>query len=141
MDKKSYKIGYTTGVFDMFHVGHLRLLKQAANLVDKLIVGVTTDELCEKYKGKKPIIPLNERMEIIESIKGVHKAIPQNSYDKLEAFEHLRFNAMFVGSDWKGTDKWNLLEEEFRKLNVDIVYFEYTKDTNSTILRKKLMSL
>lgn len=125
----------------MFHIGHLRLLKQASNLVDKLIVGVTTDELCEKHKGKKPIIPLNERMEIIQSIKGVYKVIPQESYDKFEAFEHLKFNAMFVGSDWKGTDKWNLLEEEFRKINVDIVYFEYTTGTSSTIIREKLLSL
>lgn len=141
MCEKTYKVGYTTGVYDMFHIGHLRLLKQASNLVDKLIVGVTTDELCESYKGKKPVIPLNERMEIIQAIKGVYKVVPQRSYDKILAFEELKFNAMFVGSDWKGTDKWNLLEEEFRKKNVDIVYFEYTKDTSSTLIREKLLNL
>ncbi|ENP8456979.1 adenylyltransferase/cytidyltransferase family protein [Photobacterium damselae] len=132
------KIGYTTGVFDMFHIGHLNLLKRAKLECDYLIVGVTTDELSAQAKGKKPIIPLVERMEIVENIKFVDEVIPQVNYDKYEAWRNIGFDKMFVGDDWKGSNKWNELEKEFNSLGVEIVYFPYSKNTSSTVLRKKL---
>ena len=128
-------IGYTTGVYDMFHVGHLNLLKRAKLECDYLIVGVTTDELCEQRKGKRPIIPFTERMEIVEHIIFVDEVIPQVNMDKIEAWNNLKFNKIFVGDDWKGSAKWNLLEEQFAELGVEIVYFSYTRHTSSTKLR------
>ena len=135
-----YKIGYTTGVFDMFHIGHLNILKKAKEQCEYLIVGVTTDELVS-YKNKKAIIPHKERMAIVESIKYVDKVVPQENMDKFLAWEKYRFDVMFVGSDWKGTDKWNDLEVNFKKLGVDIIYFPYTQGTSSTKLRNVLESI
>lgn len=132
------KIGYTTGVFDLFHIGHLNVLKRAKLECDYLIVGVSTDDLCMKAKNKKPIIPFQERMEIVEAIKFVDEVVPQVNYDKEEAWNNLKFDKMFVGDDWKGTDKWNQLEEDFKKLNVEIHYFSYTSHTSSTKLREIL---
>src|SRR6056297_570332 len=100
------RIGYTTGVFDLFHIGHLNILRNAKLECDYLIVGVTTDELSMNEKKKKPIIPLVERMEIVQAIKYVDNVVPQTTYDKMEAWRNLGFNIMFVGDDWKGTDKW-----------------------------------
>ena len=137
---KKYKIGYTTGVFDMFHIGHLNILKNAKSQCDYLIVGVTTDELVS-YKNKKAIIPHNERIEIVGSLKYVDEVVPQESMDKMRAWENYNFDVMFVGSDWKGTEKWNKFEEQFRKIGVDIVYFQYTKGTSSTQLREAIMKL
>lgn len=134
---KKYKIGYTTGVYDMFHIGHLNILQRAKEQCDYLIVGVTTDELVS-YKGKKSIIPHDERMKIVESIRFVDKAVPQENMNKMEAWEKYGFDVMFVGSDWKGTDKWNEFEREFSSVGVDIVYFPYTKGTSSTQLRDAL---
>lgn len=134
-------IGYTTGVFDMFHVGHLNILRRARRQCDRLLVGVTTDELCESTKGKRPIIPFAERIEIVASIKGVDEALPQTTMDKVEAWRTHRFNRMFVGSDWQGTPKWVQLEQDFRALGVEIVYFPYTQHTSSTILRRALGEL
>lgn len=134
---KKYLIGYTTGVFDLFHIGHLNILKNAKQQCDFLIVGVSTDELV-KYKGKKAVIPHQERMEIVKSICYVDKVVSQDNMDKLSAWKKYKFNVMFVGSDWKGTDKWNAYQDEFSQVGVDIVYFPYTKSTSSTILREKL---
>ena len=131
-------IGYTTGVYDLFHIGHLNLLKKAKLECDYLIVGVTTDELCESRKGRKPIIPFLERMEIVEHIKFVDEVVPQTDMDKMEAWNNLRFDKMFVGDDWKGTEKWNQLDKEFAEVGVEIVYFPYTRHTSSTRLRKVL---
>ncbi len=129
------KIGYTTGVFDLFHIGHLNILRNAKLECDYLIVGITTDELSEMEKGKRPIIPLTERMAIVESVKYVDMVVPQTNYNKFEAWNNLKFNIMFVGDDWKGTDKWNKIEDDFSKLGVSIHYFPYTKQTSSTKLR------
>lgn len=129
-------IGYTTGVYDMFHVGHLNLLKRAKLECDYLIVGVTTDELCEERKGTKPIIPFPERMEIVEHIKFVDEVVPQVNMNKIEAWNNLQFNKMFVGDDWKGTKQWARLESDFTKRNVEIIYFSYTRHTSSTKLRE-----
>ena len=132
------KIGYTTGVFDLFHIGHLNILKRAKLECDYLIVGITTDELCLSAKGTKPFIPFQERMDIVESIKFVDEVVPQTSYDKMEAWNNLKFDKMFVGDDWKGTDQWNKIEKEFSQFGVEIIYFPYTTHTSSTILRKIL---
>lgn len=133
-------IGYTTGVFDLFHIGHLNILKRAKEQCDYLIVGVTVDELVT-YKGKKAFIPFEERAAIVEAIKYVDKVVPQTSMDKMAAWEKLHFNKMFVGDDWKGTDTWKHWEAEFYKVGVDIVYFPYTKQTSSTELRSALKAL
>lgn len=132
------KIGYTTGVFDLFHIGHLNILKRAKLECDYLIVGITTDELALSAKNKKPVIPFPERMEIIESIKFVDEVVPQTNYDKIEAWNNLKFDLMFVGNDWKGTEKWNQIEKDFNKCGVEIIYFSYTSHTSSTILRDVL---
>lgn len=132
------KIGYTTGVFDLFHIGHLNVLKRAKLECDYLIVGVTSDELSLSAKGKKPVIPFSERMEIVEAIKFVDEVVPQVNYDKMEAWNNLKFDRMFVGDDWKGTDKWNHIEKEFAEFGVEILYFPYTSHTSSTKLREVL---
>ncbi|MTI95314.1 MAG: adenylyltransferase/cytidyltransferase family protein [Firmicutes bacterium] len=129
------KIGYTTGVFDLFHIGHLNILRRAKMNCDYLIVGVTTDELSEQRKKKRPIIPFDERMEIVQSIKFVDEVVPQVHMDKFEAWKKLKFNVMFVGDDWKGTPKWIQLEKDFSQVGVEIIYFPYTQHTSSTKLR------
>jgi len=130
------KIGYTTGVFDLFHIGHLNILRNAKLECDHLIVGITTDKLSLEEKGKMPIIPFSERMTIVESIKYVDSVVPQVNYDKIEAWNNLKFNIMFVGDDWQGTEKWNMLEKEFLELGVRISYFPYTQHTSSSRIRK-----
>lgn len=133
-------IGYTSGVYDMFHIGHLNLLKNAKGLCDKLIVGVTTDELVS-YKNKKAIIPFAERIEIVRNVKCVDVAIPQNDLDKFKMWEKLHFDILFVGDDWHNNEKWNEWEEKFRGVNVKVVYFPYTKGTSSTILADTLQKI
>lgn len=130
-------IGYTTGVFDLFHVGHLNILRRAKEQCDYLIVGVTVDELVS-YKGKQAWIPYEERAAIVGAIRYVDKVVPQTTMNKMEAWEQYHFNRMFVGDDWKGSDVWNNWEKEFAKLGVEIVYFPYTKQTSSTQLREAL---
>lgn len=136
MEKKI--VGYTTGVFDMFHIGHLNILKRAKEKCDYLIVGVSTDELCESYKHKKPVIPFEERKEIIESIRYVDQVVPQLNRDKFAAWEKYHFDVMFVGDDWKNSPLFNELEQKFASVGVKIVFFPYTKGTSSTLLRDKL---
>jgi glycerol-3-phosphate cytidylyltransferase len=131
-------IGYTTGVFDMFHIGHLNVLQRAKEHCDYLIVGVSTDELCLNYKGKLPIVPFEERRQIISALKCVDHVVPQTSRDKYEAWEELRFHRMFVGDDWKGSPLFNEMEQRFKAVGVEIVYFPYTTGTSSTLLREKL---
>ena len=133
-------IGYTTGVYDLFHIGHLNLLKNAKGMCDKLIVGVTVDELV-KYKGKKALIPFEDRIEIVRSIKYVDVAVPQYNMDKLDACKKLGASILFVGDDWYGTEKWKEYEEEFQKAGIKIVYFPYTQGTSSTQIRKTLKTM
>lgn len=132
-----YKVGYTSGVYDMFHVGHLNLLRRAKEQCDYLIVAVTTDELA-LYKNAHTVIPFEDRAEIVGAIKYVDKVVPQETMDKMAAWEKNKFDVMFVGDDWKGTDKWNQLEKDFKEVGVDIVYFPYTKKISSTKLREQL---
>ena len=138
---KKYKIGYTTGVYDMFHIGHLNVLKAAKEQCDYLIVGVSTDEVSIKNKNKKPIIPFEERATIVSSIKYVDMIVPQTGYDlqaKFDAWKKLNFDVMFVGSDWQGTNKWNDIEEEFSQYGVSISYLPHTDGISSTSLREKI---
>lgn len=135
---KKYKVGYTAGVYDMFHIGHLNLLKKAKEQCDYLIVAVSTDELVMKSKNKKPIIPFEERKAIVEAIKYVDMVVPQIDKDKFGAWEKYHFNAMFVGDDWKGKPLFMEAEKKLKEVGTDVVYFPYTKHISSTILREKL---
>src|SRR5690554_6472994 len=135
---ENYKIGYTTGVFDLFHVGHLNILKKAKEQCDYLIVGVTTDDEVIRIKNKKPIICYDERKAIVESIKYVDMVVPESDTNKIKAWEELRFDIIFKGSDWQGTEKWNNYEKEFSKIGVKIIYIPYTQKISSTKIRKKL---
>lgn len=133
-------IGYTAGVYDLFHVGHLNLLRNAKGMCDKLIVGVTSDELVS-YKNKKAVIPHLERMEIVRNIKAVDAVVPQYDMDKFKMWEKLKFDVMFVGDDWHATDKWAEIEKKFVEVGVKIVYFPYTKGVSSTLLNETLKGL
>ena len=128
-------VGYTTGVFDLFHVGHLNLLRQAKDYCDYLIVGVTTDEETFRLKKKKPIIPFDQRIKIIEAIKYVDRVVPENFNDKLLAWEKLRFDVIFKGDDWKNTVLWNQYEFSFLERGVKVIYFQYTDGVSSSKLR------
>ena len=130
-------IGYTTGVYDLFHIGHLNLLKNAKGLCDKLIVGVTVDELVA-YKGKQAMIPFEDRIEIVRSIKYVDAAVPQYDMDKLAACKKLGAKILFVGDDWYGTEKWQEYEKQFAAEGIKIVYFPYTKGISSTKINEAL---
>ena len=130
-------IGYTTGVYDLFHIGHLNLLKNAKGMCDKLIVGVTVDELVA-YKGKRAMIPFEDRIEIVRSIKYVDAAVPQYDMDKLAACKKLGAKFLFVGDDWYGTEKWQEYEKQFANAGIKIVYFPYTKGVSSTQITKAL---
>jgi len=133
-------VGYTSGVYDLFHVGHLNLLKNAKGLCDKLIVGVTSDQLVA-YKNKKAVIQHSDRMEIVRSIKYVDSVVPQNDMNKFEMWEKLKFDVMFVGDDWFANEKWKTLDEEFKKVGVKIIYFPYTKGVSSTLINETLINL
>ena len=135
---KKYKIGYTTGTFDMFHIGHLNILKQAKEQCEYLIVAVSTDELVESYKHKRPIIPFEDRVEILKAIKYVDKVIAQEDMDKLKIIKEIKAEAFFVGNDWQGTPKWNKHEIEFKEVGCEVVWFKYTDGISSTILRERL---
>lgn len=131
-------IGYTTGVFDLFHIGHLNILARAKEQCDFLIVGVTTDEVTKQMKGKSSIIPFEERIEIVNSIKHVDMVVAKSTIDNTESWHELRFNVYFKGDDWKGTKKGEKLEVDFGNFGVEIKYFPYTKGTSSTKLREVL---
>ena len=135
-------IGYTTGVYDMFHIGHLNILKKSKEYCDFLIVGVSTDEVVELNKNKKPVIPYADRVKIVEAIRYVDKVIPQNGYDidsKIKAVIDNQVNVVFVGSDWQGTEKWNKIEEELNKINVKVIYLPHTDGISSSLLRDKII--
>ena len=130
-------IGYTTGVYDLFHIGHLNLLKNAKGMCDKLIVGVTVDDLVQ-YKGKNAMIPFEDRIEIVRSCKYVDAAVPQYNMDKLSACKKLGATMLFVGDDWYDTPKWQNYERQFNDAGIKIVYFPYTKGVSSTQITKAL---
>ena len=134
-------LGYTAGVYDLFHVGHLRLLERAAAGCDHLTVGVTTDELSFSAKGKYPIVPFEERSALVAAVRFVDAVVPQHDIDKFVAWQELGFDRIFVGSDWQGTPRWVALEERFASVGVEVVYLPYTESTSSTALRLQIESL
>ena len=134
---KKYKIGYTTGVFDMFHIGHLNILRRAKEQCDYLIVGVSTDEVVQTYKHKTPVISYAERSAIVGAIKYVDEVVPQTSMNKMDAFEKYKFNALFHGSDWQGSEMYNKIIAEFATVGVDVVFLPHTEGISSTLIREK----
>ena len=138
MTAKKYKIGYTTGVFDMFHIGHLNILRRAKEQCEYLIVGVTTDQLCMDRKGKRPIIEERDRISIVEAIRYVDRVVLQEDMNKLEAVKKYQADAVFVGSDWKGTPAWLQYEAELAKIGCEVVYLDHTEGISSTILRERM---
>ncbi|MBA6294068.1 adenylyltransferase/cytidyltransferase family protein [Colwellia sp. MB3u-70] len=133
-------LGYTTGVFDLFHVGHVNLLRNAKGMCDKLVVGVTTDELVS-YKNKKSVISFEERMEVVRSCRYVDAVIPQEDMDKYTQWEKVKFDVMFVGDDWFKTEKWESIDQKFQEVGVRVVYFPYSKGTSSTLINNVLLDL
>jgi len=134
---EKYLVGYTTGVYDLFHAGHLNIIRNAKALCDKLIVGVSTDELVA-IKGKKCVVPFEERIEIVRNLKFVDVAVPQDTVDKFEDWRHLKFDVLFVGSDWFGTPTWKEYEKKLKSVGVKVLYFPYTKGVSSTMRRATL---
>ena len=132
------RIGYTSGVYDLFHIGHLNILRNAKSVCDKLIVGVSTDELVFDYKKKKPIINHSERMQIVSSIKYVDAVVAQETMDKMDLWQKFKFDIVIVGDDWHRTKKWNKIEGDFKKNGVKVVYFPHTKGTSSTKINEIL---
>ena len=131
---KKYQTGYTTGVFDLFHIGHLNILKRAKDMCERLIVGVSTDETVKAYKHKTPVIPYAERAAIVEAIKYVDMVVPQTSMNKLDAWEKYKFDAIFHGDDWKGSSMYNDIEEQLKKVGCETVFLPHTDGTSSTII-------
>jgi len=141
MNKNNKKIhGYTAGVFDLFHIGHLNLLRNAKSMCDYLTVGVTNDELV-KYKNKEPVICFEDRKEIVKHIKFVDNVIEQYEICKFKAWERIKFDVLFVGDDWKGTDTWNEYEKKLNNVNVKIIYLPYTKKISSTLINQILLKI
>ena len=133
---KKYKIGYTQGVYDMFHIGHLNLLNNAKNLCDFLIVGINSDVLVQKYKHKTTVISEEERRIIVKNIKAVDKAVVVNTLDKIELWKQLQFHAIFIGDDWKGNPRWDKTEQDLSEFGVDLIYLPHTDGISSTLLRE-----
>ena len=134
-------IGFTAGAFDMFHVGHLNLIKNAKARCDYLIVGVNTDELIAEYKLKKTVVPLTERIQIIEAIKYADEVVPVDTLDKEKIWNQIKFDVVFIGDDWKGSQRWDETEKVLSKHGVKVVYLPYTIGTTSTLLREKILDL
>jgi glycerol-3-phosphate cytidylyltransferase len=136
--QRSGVTGYAPGAYDLFHVGHLNVLRQARALCDRLVVGVVSDEICELTKGVRPFVPLEERLDIVASLAIVDEAYAETTPDRLDAWQDVRFDRIFKGDDWRGTAKGIALEERFAPLGVEVVYFPYTMHTSSTMLRQAL---
>lgn len=131
-------IGYTTGVFDMFHIGHLNILRRAKEQCDYLIVGVSTDELVQEYKHRKPIVCYEQRVEIVKAIRYVDQVVTQESMNKLEAWEKLHFDILFHGADWKGSTMYDKIVSDLEKVGVEVVFLPHTDGISSTMLREKI---
>jgi len=133
---KKYKIGYTQGVYDMFHIGHLNIIKHAKEQCEKLVVGINSDDLVRSYKNKTPVINENDRMEIVRNIKGVDEVILADTLDKKVMLERIGFDAIFIGSDWKGSLRWAETERMLNELGVEVVFLPHTDGITSTMLRE-----
>lgn len=136
---KKYKIGYTAGTYDMFHAGHLNLLKNAKQYCDYLIVGVNSQKLVQSYKNKTPLISENDRLDIVSAIKYVDEAHLMYTLDKVEAYKLYNFDVVFIGSDYKGSKRYIQAEKQLNKLGVDLHFIDYTKRISSTILANKII--
>ncbi len=136
--KKRFKVGYTTGTFDLFHVGHLNILEKAKENCEYLIVGVSTDELVKEYKGESPVISFEDRIRIIRALKCVDKAIPQQTMNKLDVLEDIQYDVLFHGDDWKNTEMYNEIEEKLAEKNISCVYFPYTKSISTQSIKEKV---
>lgn len=128
-------IGYTTGVFDLFHIGHLNILKQAKEHCDYLIVGVSTDENVQNYKHKTPVIPYEQRAAIVAAIKYVDEVVPQKNMNKLEAWNELHYDILFHGDDWKNSNMYNKLIEDLSEVGVKVVFLKHTQGISTTQIR------
>ena len=137
----THTVGYAPGAYDLFHIGHLNLLRHARSRCDYLVAGVVSDEMAERAKGRPPVVPLIERLEIVRSLRFVDAAFVETVPDKLETWKQVRFDVLFKGDDWRGTEKGIRLEREFAAVGVEVVYFPYTMTTSSTQLRKALAAL
>lgn len=135
MTNKRYKVGYTQGVFDMFHIGHLNLINHAKEYCDYLIVGVNADKLVEEYKHKTPVISEDARSEIIRNLKAVDQVVITDTLDKIAALDKYHFDAIFIGDDWKGNARWEQTGIDLAKRGVDLVYLPHTEGISSTRLR------
>lgn len=135
---EKYKVGYTTGVFDLFHIGHLNILRKAKERCDYLIVGVSTDECVKSYKNKTPVIPFEQRIAIVDAIKYVDKVVPQRTMDKMAAWRELRFDALFHGNDWQNSEMYNKIVGQFQAIGVDVVFLPHTPGISSTGIFEKL---
>jgi len=135
------RVGYAAGAFDLFHIGHLNLLKHASAQCDRLIAGVVSDEMLQVTKGISPVVSLAERLEIVRHIDVVDEAYAERVPDKMDVWRELRFDVFFKGDDWRGTEKGLRLEREFAAVGVEVVYFPYTMSTSSTVLRRALKTL
>jgi glycerol-3-phosphate cytidylyltransferase len=136
---KKYKVGYTAGVYDMFHKGHLNILKKAKDMCEFLIVAINSDELVYNYKSKYPMVTLEDRMDIVSVIKYVDKVVPNYNLDKIDAWNQYEFNVVFIGDDWKGSERWNQTEKELGKIGVSVEYVPYTVNISSKKIREKLL--
>lgn len=134
---KKYKIGYTQGVYDMFHIGHLNLINRAKEHCDYLIVGVNADALVQEYKSKIPIINENDRQLIVANIKAVDLCVIATTLDKVAAWNELHFDAIFIGDDWKGDARWTQTEIDLKPYGAEVVYLSHTDGVSSTMLRPK----
>lgn len=132
------KVGYIVGAFDLFHIGHVNILKRARSMCDYLIVGLATDGWMKEYKNKTPIISFGQRKEILLSCKFIDSVVPQEDFDDFKAWEKLKFNIMFVGDDWKNTKRFEELENKFHSVGVKIIYFPYTKEISTTMIKERI---
>lgn len=137
INMKKYKVGYTQGTYDMFHIGHLNLLRQAKALCDTLIVGVNSDELVQRYKNKTPVVNEHDRMEIVREMKCVDDVLLCNTLKKTEMWEKIHFDAIFIGNDWKGNERWSQTELDLAPLGAVVVYLKHTDGISSSLLRTK----
>ena len=133
-------IGYTTGVFDLFHIGHLNILKQAKEQCDYLIVGVSTDENVMNYKRKYPVIPFEQRAAIVSAIKYVDEVVPQTNMDKLEAWRNIHFDILFHGDDWKNSSMYNDVIKKLSDVGVKVVFLKHTEGISSTLITSKIIT-
>lgn len=133
--QKKYKIGYTQGTYDMFHIGHLNLIRNAKAMCDRLIVGVNSDALVQQYKNKTPVISESDRMDIVKELRSVDETVICDTLDKVAMWNQIHFDAIFIGDDWKGNIRWKQTENDLASYEVDVVYLKHTDGVSSTLLR------